>query len=142
MFSIVYVSTAAHLFSNDELVELLDECRSFNCRHNISGMLLYQGGTFMQVLEGEEDTVRALCDVIKGDPRHHGFLTLMETQLEERDFPDWSMGFCNLDQPDRTLPEGYSEFLNTPLSDDVFSSDPSRCRKLLRMFKKSMAHRF
>jgi hypothetical protein len=37
----------------------------------------------------------------------------------------------------RPLP-GYSQFLNTPLTGAEFSSDPTRCQKLLTTFKRSM----
>jgi hypothetical protein len=33
---------------------------------------------------------------------------------------------------------GYDEFLNTPLTDERFSSDPTRCQRLLNTFKRSM----
>jgi hypothetical protein len=101
-------------------------------------MLLYKDGNFLQVLEGEEETVRNLYTKIGGDPRHHGLLTLIQGPLAERQFPDWSMGFRDLNSPDVQSMPGYTEFLNTPLTGAEFSADPTRCQKLLMTFKRTM----
>jgi len=82
-------------------------------------MLLYKDGNFMQAIEGDEDVVRALHARIALDPRHRGLITLLEGSVPERQFPDWSMGFQNLDAGDAQSVPGYSQFLNTP--------SPTRC---------------
>lgn len=55
-----------------------------------------------------------------------------------RQFPDWTMGFQNLDSPEARSTPGYSEFLNAPLTGQEFSGSPSRSQKLLLTFKRSM----
>jgi hypothetical protein len=60
-------------------------------------LLLYQGGHFLQVLEGERDTVRELFAHIAHDPRHWHVTELFEQELEQRQYADWSMGFQALD---------------------------------------------
>ena len=92
----------------------------------------------MQVLEGEEGAVRSLYEKIRDDPRHGGEITLQQGFVEERQFADWSMGFRDLDSPEVRSTPGYSEFLNTPLTGDEFSDDPSRAQKLLLTFKRTM----
>lgn len=138
MFFIVYVSSAVTPFTRSELTELLEKSRVNNAALDISGMLLYKDGNFMQVLEGEESAVRTLCDKVGRDPRHRGVLVLLQGQLAERQFPEWSMGFRDLEAADVAAVPGYDEFLNTPLTDARFSSDPTRCQKLLNTFKRSM----
>jgi hypothetical protein len=44
----------------------------------------------------------------------------------------------NLDLPPGQSRPGYSEFLNTPLTEAEFASNPSRCKKLLLLFKKNI----
>ena len=104
----------------------------------ITGMLLYNDGNFMQVLEGEEEGVRDLFGKITRDPRHRGIITLLQEHQRERQFPEWSMGFRDLNSPEVLSTPGYSEFLNTPLTGEEFSSAPPRAQKLLLMFKKHM----
>ena len=54
MFYTVYVSSAVDLFSDEELLKLLDVSRKNNQALDVTGMLLYKGGNFMQFLEGEK----------------------------------------------------------------------------------------
>ena len=138
MFHLTYVSSAAQEFSKADLNELLAQCRENNMRLGITGMLLYKDGNFMQILEGDKDTVRGLYTKISADPRHTGDLVLYQGTSEERQFPDWSMGFRDLDSPEARANPGYNEFLNTPLTGQEFSENPTRSQKLLLTFKKSM----
>ena len=138
MFFLVYVSSAVAPFSRSELGSLLAKCHTNNAAAGITGMLLYKGGNFMQLLEGEEQAVRTLYARIGDDPRHRGLLTLVEGPLAEREFPEWSMGFRDLTAAEVRSVPGYSEFLNTPLTGEEFASNPSRGQRLLMTFKKSM----
>ncbi|MDB5120404.1 MAG: hypothetical protein JWN56_1622 [Sphingobacteriales bacterium] len=93
MYHIVYVSSATELFTKDELKALVDICNKNNKSLNISGMLLYNEGNFIQLIEGEEETVSKLLHKIEMDSRHRGILILSKGNVDERSFPDWSMGF-------------------------------------------------
>ncbi len=138
MFFLTYASTATRDLSKSDLNELLAQCRKNNAELGITGMLLYKDGNFMQVLEGEESAVRSLYAKIGRDPRHKGEILLQQGNLEERQFPGWSMGYRDLaSQEARSIPE-YSEFLNTPLTGQEFSANPSRSQKLLLSFKRNM----
>jgi hypothetical protein len=138
MIALLYVSSAVKAFSKDELVELLATARDNNARLGITGLLLYKDGNFMQMLEGEPEKVGALADKIAADPRHRGLAVLYKAPIEERQFPDWAMGFRDLRSPEVKELPGFSDFLNTPLTGAEFSSDPTRCEKLLLCFKRTM----
>ncbi len=100
MVNLVYASTAVKQFSADELTELLRRSREKNGRLGITGLLLYKRGEFMQALEGEEASVRALYSIIRVDPRHRNVITLVDVPVAQRRFSDWTMGFENLDEAD------------------------------------------
>jgi Sensors of blue-light using FAD len=138
MFHLVYVSSASQLFTTPKLQALLDQARQNNTKLDVTGMLLYKDGNFMQVLEGEQEVVTKLAGHIEPDLRHKGVLVLLRGTSESRLFPDWSMGFRDLTDPSVAKTPGYTDFMNTPLTDDKFSQDPSRCMKLLLLFKKNM----
>lgn len=138
MFFLIYVSSAVEPFSSSDLLNLLEKCHKNNAKLEITGMLLYKDGNFMQALEGEEEAVRNLYHKIAGDQRHHGEITLLQGHLEERQFPVWSMGFRDLNSSEALAAPGYSEFLNAKLTGEEFSSDPTRAQKLLLTFKKNM----
>jgi hypothetical protein len=128
MLSLVYVSSATQLFSDEDLKALLAQSRDKNKRLGITGLLLYKDGNFMQVLEGAEDAVLATYASIQADTRHHGILELIRQPVQEREFASWSMGFKNLKDVN----------LNEPLTSTAFQADPSRAQKLLRMFRTKM----
>ena len=138
LFSLVYASSAVELFSTADLVALLQCCRRNNTTAGVTGMLLYKAGNFMQVLEGEEETVRRLHAKILHDPRHRGVITLTEHALQERQFGDWSMGFRNLTAAVLRGVPGYNEFLNGSPGDAGFVERPSRARRLLATFREKM----
>ncbi len=139
MFFIIYVSSAVRLWTPAELLDLLAWCREHNAALGVTGMLLYKGGNFLQILEGEEGPTRALYERISRDPRHHGIIVLLQGATRTRQFAGWAMGFGDLDDPDivRDVP-GYSHFLNTPLTAAEFGPDPGRAERFLLMFKRNM----
>ncbi len=138
MYFIVYVSSAAHEFRTPELLGLLDRARVNNARLGVTGMLVYKDGNFMQVLEGEEAVVRDLATRIGSDSRHRGLIRLIEGPQDQRQFPEWSMGFRDLRSPGLDAVPGFSDFLNTGLTGEEFAADPTRAQKLLLSFKRSM----
>jgi hypothetical protein len=138
MFHVTCESAASQLFTNCELLALLEETRATNTRLGITGMLLYEGGNFLQVLEGEQEAVMRLVAMIKADRRHKRFNVLLSETSERRLFPDWSIGFRDLRDSTLVGRPGFSQFLNTPFTGVEFSADPPRCMKLLLSFKKNM----
>ena len=136
MHSVTYVSLAKAPFSAQALEDLLTTSVANNGRLAVTGMLLYKNGCFMQVLEGSATAVHLIYTRIERDSRHHEMKVIAREPIEDREFPDWSMGFHNLGSTDLTIYPGYSEFLGVPLDDEQFSGDVSRSRKLLALFKK------
>lgn len=134
IFFYMYCSTSTKSFSQAELLELLTLSRANNSKLGLTGMLLYRNGEFVQVLEGPEQEVRALVHKIKQDPRHTNVVKLLEGYCDERQFPYWYMGFCDVDSSEvRNMP-GFTQYLSTPLFVGL-ASDPTDCQKLLQLFK-------
>jgi hypothetical protein len=136
MLSLIYVSSATWLFSDEELEALLEQCREKNARLGVTGMLLYKDGNFMQVLEGEDTTVRQLAAEIEMDRRHKNFTILTEEPITQRQFSDWSMAFNHLNRSDRTDVPGYSRFLDERLNPEVLGVPPEGSWKLLMTFRE------
>lgn len=93
-YSIVYISTAIADFKSADLVKLLERARGFNKRVGITGVLMFGGGRFVQVLEGGPATVRRLYARIMADPRHGRLEKLADGPLARREFKDWHMSFA------------------------------------------------
>ena len=139
MYSIVYVSAAVKPFTKEELLELLSVARNNNTKLDVTGMLVYKDGDFMQVLEGDEETVRKLYAKIDCDTRHRRTMIILQGPVASRAFPDWSMAFYDLTNTEELRAiAGYSEFLNTPLTGMEFAQNPARAQKLLHSFKEAI----
>jgi hypothetical protein len=95
LLSIIYVSSATHLFSNAELEGLLLEAGTFNKAKDVSGVLLYCDGNFMQCIEGPEESVKEVYSLITGSRRHKGLIEIQRAEIEERSFESWAMGFAS-----------------------------------------------
>lgn len=93
MYFLIYVSSAKKLMTQEELKELLDFACEQNDIHGITGLLLYENGNFMQMIEGDKSEVLALFDNIKADERHHDIYVVTKGESESRQFKGWSMGF-------------------------------------------------
>ena len=135
MFQMVYSSRETEAFSSEHLITLLRWSRTKNERLGITGMLLHADGEFLQVLEGDEEPVRALFARIARDSRHTGTVVVREAFLERRDFPDWSMGFRNLDTASQTDLVGVNRFLQSNISARNFVGAPPGAKALLLAFK-------
>ena len=98
MKQLAYLSTAVRLMTDDELIDLLKVARRRNAEHDVTGVLLYCDGTFIQVLEGESDHLDLIFDSISKDIRHKNIIRLIEGKLDKKYFPDWNMGFAAIDK--------------------------------------------
>jgi hypothetical protein len=132
----VYVSSAVEIFSSQDLDHLLAKSRANNRERDITGMLLYSDGNFMQFLEGPEPEVLKLMEIVKADPRHRGLMVLLEEDQPERQFAHWSMGFKKFKDGERFEIPGHSDFLNLPMTSEQFLLNPSRSVQLLLSFKR------
>ncbi|MFM8912469.1 MAG: BLUF domain-containing protein [Flammeovirgaceae bacterium] len=122
MYHLIYTSYAIDPFDETRLIELLKVARENNRLLNITGMLLYVNGKFMQVLEGNRQTVKDLYTHITNDPRHKRVTTLLEGDSATRMFDRWSMGFKKLSDDDFKNLSGFEDadefFLKQHLTED------------------------
>jgi hypothetical protein len=130
MYELVYASAARRLFNPLELAELLKKARAKNHKLGISGILLYHEGSFLQVLEGEENAVKSLYRTIQADERHWRVLALREGPVGARSFDTWSMGFVSLDPA--LLREAGRHALS---SNGSLTEDSSEALRLLDRFR-------
>lgn len=136
---LIYVSSATMEMSGSDLLFLLTQSRNRNKRQGVTGMLLYAGGNFFQLLEGEIRDVEEIYAAIVNDARNKGNIVLLRKHVDDRTFPEWSMAFKHLTARDRASVEGYSEFLNRRMAPEEFATKADRILELLYQFKKGNA---
>lgn len=110
LVQLIYVSNASHLLSQDELLAILEASVRHNSRQNVTGMLLYANGSFMQVLEGDDAAVAETMSRIRADTRHHNIYELCASPVDSREFGTWSMGFRALTPADAATWPGYAPY--------------------------------
>jgi hypothetical protein len=110
VLSIAYVSVATSPMSDPDIVELLRRSRINNERDGITGALLYHRDRFIQIVEGDDDTVRARFATIAADDRHRNVRSMREKRIPERQFPHWTMGFRSLSDESVTQLDGFEDF--------------------------------
>lgn len=115
---VIYISSATYPFTDDDLKALLAVARRKNEPLGLTGLLLYANGTFMQLLEGPASAVDACMAKIGRDPRHTGINMLVRTEVEEREFAEWSMGFHRVGPEDCERLPGYAPVFETGFRED------------------------
>lgn len=93
---IVYLSSAWEGFDRSELDELARIANAKNTEHGLTGLLLYSGTHFIQVLEGSRDDLDTVFEKIRRDPRHTNIEVLFDTPIRARSFDNWGMGVLDL----------------------------------------------
>ena len=94
---LVYVSQAVRKMSAEDLRSIHATARTNNEHIDVTGSLFYNGGWFLQVLEGPAATLSKLYDKIERDPRHKNSRVLYNEPATFRTFPRWNMNMTNLD---------------------------------------------
>ena len=110
MIQLIYVSTASRRINKDDLQTILLTSMKHNSEKNITGLLLYDQGTFCQALEGERQDVHALFSNILEDDRHTNIIKIYDDEIKTRDFSSWSMNCINLDHYNKKKINGYKDF--------------------------------
>ena len=129
-----YASVEAVEFSEQDIVELLEQARVSNMELGITGMLLYDNGAFFQVLEGELEPVTRLLEKIQQDPRHERFIKIIQEDIEARDFSEWTMGYSGVKSSELKSIEGLNDFFGS--GKRYIDLDKGRAKTLLKGFKE------
>ena len=93
---LVYISQSQRKMSAEDLNAIHKTARENNGKIDVTGSLFYNGGWFLQVLEGPVSTLDELYQKIELDPRHKNSRVLYNEPAKFRTFPRWSMNMINL----------------------------------------------
>jgi Sensors of blue-light using FAD len=93
---LIYLSKAADNFDPETLDEIAKIASINNKPLNITGMLLYSGTHFLQVLEGRDELLKFILKRIERDDRHVDLEIILDAPIESRSFGDWYMGVLDV----------------------------------------------
>jgi hypothetical protein len=151
IFQILYLSFAEeHIYKtiDVELANILENSRISNISNNITGMLVYHEGAFIQLIEGDKESIVSLFGRIALDTRHKDLKILLKRESPERIFTDWSMAHKKIEEEDmNTINNIFSwdkimtgrsveEILDQSLSDN--ESINQKIIEVFKMFKSSL----
>ncbi len=89
--SVTYTSLARLDLQASDLEDIHRTAREVNALEGITGLLVFNGTHFLQIIEGSEAAIDDLVERLRKDPRHTGFEIRDQRKIEARSFPDWSM---------------------------------------------------
>jgi len=129
LIHIVYASVASSDFHEHEIPALLEQARRANDKRCLTGMLLYIGGMFVQVLEGKAAMVDAVMATIARDRRHENVSTIIREPIAERHYAEWPLGHATVDPIEAGQILGEEGFFESPSS--VTCLRPAQAKSLL-----------
>ncbi len=88
---LTYQSRASTRPTQSDLDALVARARIRNKQHGVTGMLLYEGGRFLQTLEGPPEDLDTIWSSIQRDERHSDITVLTHHLVSSRLFSDWSL---------------------------------------------------
>jgi hypothetical protein len=91
MHHIVYMSRATKHFPPGELNDLCHQSAEHNRENSITGLLIYDGHRYMQLIEGHKESVEALMSRISLDTRHSHITYLTDASVANRSFTGWAL---------------------------------------------------
>lgn len=134
--TLVYISKATRRVTHADLLALAAEAQLRNARCGVTGLLLYSGDHFLQVIEGRDHVLNMLFNKIKPDKRHTDVEQLLYTPTRDRIFGDWAMGVLDISQS-KDLDRGMFRFIC-----DQAACDPAAASRaamtVLKMFRKDL----
>lgn len=80
-----------------DLRDIADKAGRNNPRVGITGLLLFDAGRFIQVLEGPHDSIGRLLKRIGRDPRAEGTHIIFDTTVNIRSMASWALRVGRLD---------------------------------------------
>ena len=84
MYRLIYISTASDALTSADVDAIVDASIRNNAPRNITGVLIYNGLNFLQVLEGTRLNVEEVFNRIVQDPRHISVTTVL-AECENRE---------------------------------------------------------
>lgn len=115
LVGLLYVSEISSLDSG--YVEAIrKESVPNNERDDITGLLLFDGWSFCQYVEGTGVSIAALLRRLQRDARHKDLRILQYDAVEQRSFSGWRLGFAFVADPDairRVTTRGRGDQLET-----------------------------
>ena len=89
--SLTYTSLARLDLQATDLEAIHRTAREINALEGVTGLLIFNGVRFLQIIEGARSAIDELLARLYRDGRHSALEVRDEREVDRRDFPGWSM---------------------------------------------------
>ena len=131
--SLIYKSSCKGPANWDLVDSILASSAQNNPANGITGVLVASETHFLQVLEGEFESLNATFERISRDKRHDQVQLISFTEIEERKFADWAMHGIGLFDLNHELASRLCEKFGEDSGNVRFPSTESEVMDLLNM---------
>jgi len=132
----VYLSSICPGVSRDVLPNIAESSQRNNAELEITGLLLYSGDHFVQLIEGPREHLTSVYDRICADPRHTAVRRLINSDCTRRLFGQWSMGVLDVSESKRINRE---EFYKLAARTSTHPEQAGKTAiKLLKLFRQEL----
>lgn len=139
LYRLVYTSFRKPVCNEEEIQNILAACKRNNPGRGVTGILLHSSSRFIQYMEGTQQNVQELYELIKKDTRHTSINRRSFEPIPDRIFPSWEMGYKDMETESlelhtEALPEDKEKFVGLLNADLDFDNDGLR---VLQLFFRS-----
>ena len=117
--SLTYTSLAKLDLTADDLNAIHRTARELNSLDGITGLLVFNGTHFLQIIEGAAPAIDDLLARLRRDNRHFGLEVRDERAVEARSFPDWSMELVRVEADYFHAREAIGDRVPATVAEDV-----------------------
>lgn len=131
LHELIYASRANSNFNSEILEDILAISRVNNTKNGVTGLLIFDGTTFCQILEGKKETLDATYQRIIKDDRHIDHTLFHSGVIEERSFSQWAMSFKRMNEA--VSMESWTDWMSAQKLISDATSDNSAGRLILKL---------
>ncbi len=137
MHRLVYLSHATSHLPTHGIADIVKRSQINNAKVGLTGMLVYHGNRFFQVLEGLPANLAQRYKCIQADKRHEKMSLLYSSAISKRAFPSWQMSYYRPEElPEQVQQAVFSIYDLMPFNSPARGEDDDT-RKLVRDFLAS-----
>lgn len=117
--SLAYTSLARPDLGPGDIRAIHQTARHLNALDGVTGLLIYNGRQFLQVIEGAESAIDDLLLRLEADSRHSELTVEDQRFIEDREFRDWAMELVQISVSDQQTRKDLADLLPTALPEIV-----------------------
>lgn len=91
LYQLIYKSNVSKEFHESKIEEFLSIIQDANKLLDITGLLIFDGDHFLQILEGRFSVISKLMTSIQHDIRHSDVVILLKEPIPKREYEQWAM---------------------------------------------------